>query len=152
MATRILWMAVLLAMSAAASADVYRWVDAQGRVYYSDRPVENAELVSIASRPTNPEAVAARTQAESTQRAPVASTDAQRRADQAAANAVQQDVEKARDEQCKEAQAAYKTAIEKQRLYRLGKDGERQYLTDAEITETRVNTKKAVDQLCKPAG
>jgi hypothetical protein len=152
MATRILWMGALLAISAAASADVYRWVDAQGRVHYSDRPVENAELVSIASRPTNREAVAARTEAESTQRAQVASREAQQRSEQATANAVEQDVQKSRDEQCKEAQARYKTAIESQRLYRVGKDGERQYLTDAELTETRVNSKKAVDELCKPAG
>lgn len=151
MATRILWMAVLLTISAAASAEVYRWVDGQGRVYYSDRPAENAQLVSVASRPTNREKVAERTQAEGTQRAQVADRDAQQRADQATANAVQQDVTKTREQQCKEAQERYKTAVESQRLYRVGKDGERQYLTDAELTETRVNSRKAVDELCKPA-
>lgn len=151
MATRILWMAVLLTMSAAASAEVYRWVDSQGRVYYSDRPAENAELVSIASRPTNRERVAARTEAEGAERAQTAQRNTQQQSEQATANAVQQDVTKARAEQCKEAQAAYKTATEKQRLYRVGKDGERQYLTDAELTEARINSKKAVDELCKPA-
>ena len=151
MATRVLWMAVLLMLSAAASAEVYRWVDGQGRVYYSDRPAENAQLVSIASRPTNREAVTARTQAADAQRAQVAERDAQQGADQATANAVQQDVQKSREEQCKQAQAHYKTAVESQRLYRLGKDGERQYLTDAELTEARVNSKRAVDELCKPA-
>lgn len=151
MATRILWMAMLLTMSAAASAEVYRWVDGQGRVYYSDRPAENAQLVTIASRRTNREAVAARTQTAGAQRAQVAERDAQQRADQATANAVQQDVNKSREQQCKEAQERYKTAIESQRLYRVGKDGERQYLTDAELTEARVNSRRAVDELCKPA-
>lgn len=151
MATRILWMAVLLTISAAASAEVYRWVDGQGRVCYSDRPAENAQLVSVASRPTNREKLATRTENERAQRAQVASSEAQQRADQEAANAVQQDVDKSREQQCKDAQARYKTAIESQRLYRIGKDGERQYLTDAELTEARVNSKKAVNELCRPA-
>lgn len=152
MATRLISFLVLLAVSAAASAEVWRWVDSQGRVHYSDVPVEGATRVEgVRSRATDREAVAQRTAAEGEQRAQVASRAAQQRADQETANAVQQDVTRTRAEQCKQAQEQYRVAVESQRLYRMGKDGERVYLTEAELTEARVNSRKAVDELCKPA-
>src|SRR5260221_6427667 len=39
--------AALALVSGAASASIYRWVDADGRVHYTDKPVENAEPVNI---------------------------------------------------------------------------------------------------------
>ncbi len=155
MTTRListLWALALLSVSAAATADVWRWVDSRGNVHYSDVPIEGATRVEgVSSRSTNRETVAARTAAEGEQRSQVATREAQQRADQATATAVQQDVTRTRDEQCKQAQQLYKTAVESQRLYRMGKDGERVYLTDAELTEARVNSRKAVDELCRPA-
>jgi hypothetical protein len=59
---------------------------------------------------------------------------------------VNKDVSKTRDEQ----QAGQNSiaAIESQKLYRVGKDGERYYLTSAEIDEARLNTRRAMDQVC----
>ena len=151
MKTRVFCMVALLTLSATASAEVYRWVDRQGRVHYSDRPSENAQLVSVRSRPSSAETVAARTDQEAEQRAQAAAQEAEQRSEQATAQAVQQDVNRSREEQCKKAQEAYRTATESQRLYRPGKNGEREYLTDAELTETRINARKAMDNLCKPA-
>ncbi len=156
MTTRListLWALALLSLSAAASADVWRWVDRQGNVHYSDVPVEGATRVEgVSSRATNREVVAQRTAEEGEQRAQVATREAQERADQATASAVKEDVTRTREEQCKQAQLLYKTAVESQRLYRVGKDGERVYLTDAELSEARVNSRKAVDELCRPTG
>lgn len=152
MTRRLIALMVLLTVSAAASAEVWRWVDSQGRVHYSDVPIEGATLVEgVTSRHTNREVVAQRTAAEGEQRAQVAARETQQRAQQATSSAVQQDVDHSREEQCKKAQEQYKTAVESQRLYRVGKDGERVYLNDAELTEARVNSRKAVDELCKPA-
>ena len=150
MKMRVFCMAALLTLSATASAEVYRWVDGQGRVHYSDRPSENAQLVSVRSRPSSDETPARASQA-AEQRSQVATQEAQERSDEATTQAVQQDVNQVRAEKCKKAQEAYTTAIESQRLYRQGKDGEREYLTDAELTEARINSRKAVDQWCKPA-
>jgi Domain of unknown function (DUF4124) len=153
MTRRLIALTVLLTVSAAASAEVWRWVDSQGRVHYSDVPIEGATRVEgVNSRTTNREVVAQRTANESEQRAQLATRETQQRTEQATSEAVQQDVGRAREEQCKKAQEQYKTAVESQRLYRVGKDGERVYLTDAELTEARVNSRKAVDELCKPAG
>ncbi len=151
MKMRVFCMAALLTLSATASAEVYRWVDGQGRVHYSDRPSANAQLVSVRSRPSSDETVAARASQDAEQRSQAATQEAQERSDQQTTQAVQQDVNQVRAEKCKKAQEAYTTAIESQRLYRQGKDGEREYLTDAELTEARINSRKAVDQWCKPA-
>jgi hypothetical protein len=138
--------ALLLSLSAA--ADVYRWVDANGRVHYSDRPRAGAERIKVDSRPTDTEAVEQREQQTYAERAKAEAAQQTQQGEDAVAKNVAQDVTKTREEQCKKAQADYKIAIESQRLYRTGKDGERVYLTDAEINETRVNARKAVDQLC----
>jgi hypothetical protein len=140
----------LLTVSFAASAEVYRWVDGQGNVHYADRPAgDNAELVStIVTHRSNPTVVAQRTQTEQTQRQQAADQRQEQQDQDAAASAVRKDVKETRAEQCKKAQEQYKTAIESQKLYRVGKNGEREYLTSAEIDEARINSKRAVDLAC----
>ena len=153
MLKRIAWGLLLASLSMAASADVFRWVDPQGRVHYSDRPeAENAvRVVGVATHASDSAAIAARMQAESDQRAKLAAQENQQRADQSAAKAVQNDVTKSREDQCKEAKERYRVAIESQKLYRVGKDGERQYLTSQEIDEARLNSRKDMDTVCGQA-
>lgn len=43
---------VLLLFGVAASAQVYKWVDADGIVHYSDQPAPGAERVDLPSRPS----------------------------------------------------------------------------------------------------
>jgi len=146
---RIVAVLGLMAVSVAAPADVYKWVDSQGRVYYSDRPdVDNAERLAVATRRTNPEQVAQRNEAAREQRQVTDAQSAQQRRDQTSTQAVRNDVSKTRSEQCKAAKEQYRVAIESQKLYRVGKDGERQYLTSTEIDEARLNTRRAMDQVC----
>ena len=47
MQTRPIWLLVGLLVSAAAMAQAYRWVDADGIVHYSDRPEPGAERVEL---------------------------------------------------------------------------------------------------------
>lgn len=46
-ATALALGAALLLVSAAAAAEIYRWVDAKGKVHYSDRPVADAQSVEV---------------------------------------------------------------------------------------------------------
>ena len=49
-----------LVLAAGVGAEIYTWVDAQGNVYYSDKPEDaRASRVAIESRRTDPERVAA---------------------------------------------------------------------------------------------
>ncbi len=152
MKMRIAAMLGLIVVSYAASADVYKWVDTQGRVHYSDRPdMQDAERVAVASKRSDPLAIAQRTEAEREQRQQADAQSTQQRREQTTARAVREDVSKSRDQQCTEAKEQYRVAIESQKLYRIGKDGERQYLTSAEIDEARMNARRAMDEVCTPA-
>jgi len=51
---RTLLVSALLLCAAAASAQVYKWVDEDGVVHYSDQPVPGAEIVTLPKRSSTP--------------------------------------------------------------------------------------------------
>jgi hypothetical protein len=139
---RVLICAVLLTWSTLASAVVYKWVDAQGKVQYGDRPpdgvhAEVVELLGVNNR-------AAASPSASKAAAPASAPSETRKA-------VDSDVAQARQKQCADAQERYKHLIEGRHLYKTGDNGERQYLTSEEIDSERLNTKRDVDELCNGA-
>jgi hypothetical protein len=144
---RLLLFAALLAWSGMASAVVYKWVDAQGKLQYGDRPPDgvHAEVVELLVAHNNSSARSAPTSA---QAAPAARTAAPTDKDANDKTAVAQDVAQTRDKQCTEAQDRYKKLIEGRRLYKTGPDGERQFMNSEEIDTERLNAKKDVDATC----
>jgi hypothetical protein len=144
---RVLLCAVLLAWSGLASAVVYKWVDAQGKVQYGDRPPDgvHAEIVEgLGSRGTRSEQArpaVASAPADSSLPAKNAQEDGTKKA-------VADDVAQVKEKQCADAQARYKSLIEGRRLYKSGTDGERQYLTSEEIDAERLNAKRDIDTIC----
>ncbi len=144
---RVLLCTALMVWSAMASAVVYKWVDAQGKIQYGDRPPDgvHADVVELlgthvahgaAPAPDHAPSPAPRTAASGDPGAPDTK------------NAVAQDVAEAREKQCADAQDHYKKLIEGRRLYKTGADGERQYLTSDEIDAERLNAKRDVDAIC----
>jgi len=140
----------------AAQADVYRSVDAQGQVHYSDTPTPGSELVHVqrggGGIAFNSTTAAA---AKSTSAATAASTAAKANgqvqdplAKQAAEKAVQQDVEQTRADQCTKAKSDYEAAIAARRIYKTGTNGEREYLSDDEAEQQRVNLHQAMQTAC----
>ena len=144
---RLLLFAALLAWSGMASAVVYKWVDAQGKLQYGDRPPDgvHAEVVELLVAHNNSSARSAPTSA---QAAPAARTAAPTVKDVNDKTAVAQDVAQTRDKQCTEAQDRYKKLIEGRRLYKAGANGERQFLSSEEIDTERLNAKQEVDTIC----
>jgi hypothetical protein len=142
---RLLLFAALVAWSSMAGAVVYKWVDAQGKLQYGDRPPDgvHAEVVELlgthVARSSTPEP------------AKTAATSQAAPADAATKKAVDADVAQSREKQCADAQDRYKKMIEGRRLYKTGADGERQYLTSDEIDSERVNAKRDVDAICNSA-
>jgi len=143
---RLLLFAALLAWSGMASAVVYKWIDAQGKLQYGDRPPDgvHAEVVELLVAHN----ASARSAPTSTQAAPTAKTAAPTVKDINDKNAVAQDVAQTRDKQCTEAQDRYKKMIEGRRLYKAGPNGERQFLSSEEIDTERLNAKQEVDNVC----
>ena len=138
---RLLLFAALVAWSGMAGAVVYKWVDAQGKVQYGDRPPDGVHAVVMELLGTHvARSVSAPAKAAATGQAPPA--------DVAAKKAVDADVAQTREKQCADAQDRYKKLIEGRRLYKTGASGERQYLTSDEIDSERVNAKRDVDTTC----
>ncbi|HEV7985401.1 MAG TPA: DUF4124 domain-containing protein [Steroidobacteraceae bacterium] len=149
---------------AAARADVYRSVDAQGQVHYSDTPTPGAELVHVqrggdtgtftAPKPSSASDSAQQPAARNSPPTPaqaVARSNAAAQDDitrQNAQKAVQQDVDQIRADQCKKATADYDASVQARRIYRTGADGERQYLTDEEADQQRLNLRMAMQSAC----
>jgi hypothetical protein len=133
---RFLLCAALLAWSTLASAVVYKWVDAQGKVEYGDRPPDgvHAEVVELLGTKS------AATPAPAVEKPPAITSETKK--------AVDSDVAQTREKQCAEAQDRYKKLIEGRRLYKTGDNGERQYLTSEEIDAERLNAKRDIDTIC----
>jgi len=144
-----------LACTAVHAGDVYMYKDASGNTMYTDRPMPGAVRVSTAvQRPTE---VAERNYAaqQSTNKQQLAASDqrlAQGKADQRAAAQVAKDLEASRAERCKQARDNYTAALNARRLYNEDKDGKRNYLSDAELAQERVEAQKAVESICGPQG
>jgi hypothetical protein len=147
---RLLLCAALIAWSGMASAIVYKWVDAQGKVQYGDRPPDgvHAEVVEL---PGNHAPRPAPAPAATSANPPPGGGNAQRTQaarDASTKQAVDSDVAQTREKQCIDAQDHYKRLIEGRKLYKTGPDGEREYLTSDEIDAERINAKREVDSVC----
>jgi hypothetical protein len=127
-----------------ARADVFRWVDEQGVPHYSDQWVPGSQVIKTSkahpasefnSRPAD-------------QKSLTAANASPQPADQENARAVQQDLARTREAQCKKAKAAYMDAITHRRVYKTDSQGERSYLSDAQIDAYRMETRKAVQEAC----
>jgi Domain of unknown function (DUF4124) len=142
----------LIAWSGMAGAVVYKWIDAQGKLQYGDRPPDGAHAEVVELLGTHvARAAAAR---ESPTAVSSSSSSSPRTAaagpqdDGTLKKSVEGDVEQARAKQCADAQDLYKKLIEGRRLYKTGANGERQYLTSDEIDAERVNAKRDLDAIC----
>jgi uncharacterized protein YaiL (DUF2058 family) len=146
---RLLLVAALIAWSGMASAVVYKWTDAQGKLQYGDRPPDgvHAEVVELLATHASRGAA---TKAAETVQSPKTAANAVSK-DDPAKKAVDEDVSQTRDKQCTEAQERYKKLIEGRRLYKTGADGERQYMNSQEIDTERVNAKRDIDAICNSA-
>ena len=150
-AGRVLCLAAALALIAApALADVYKWMDAQGRVHYTDRPPPtDGKLVSVETgggtrgQHASPAPAAAPAPANAPQLPPPSPAEAAR-----LRKTVDADVAGARAEQCKAAQEHYQKYVTSRKIFREGANKERVYLSDAEADAERVNARRDVEELC----
>ncbi len=142
-------LALTLTLASAASADVYRYVDAQGNVQYTDKPaLLPAQKLAVQSRATDATEVDASATAEQTRAAAADAARRQAAARQADQNQANRITATAKAEQCVKARERNETYSTSKRLYETLPDGERRYLTDAELDEARAQAEKAVAEMC----
>jgi hypothetical protein len=146
---------VLAQARLAHAGDVYKYVDERGTTLYTDKPIPGAVLVSTgAQRPAEvtQRMSAANTSATNAQLTASNQRIASAQTDSRVAATVAKDLEVSRAERCKKAREVYTTSINSQRLYRATPDGKREYLSDAELAQQRIDSAKAVESICGPQG
>jgi hypothetical protein len=137
--------AALVAAVGIARADqhiVYAWTDAHGEVHYTDQWRPGAKLIRI-------DTVHQLTDSGAMQGIQNESNAASKEvAQQEDAQAVQQDVAKARAAQCAQDKAQYQKLIESRRIFTTDKNGERHYLSDADADAMRLKARQAMEADC----
>jgi hypothetical protein len=144
----------LVPMDPAHAGDVYKYVDERGVTLYTDKPMPGAVLVSRdVQRPA--EVTQRNFNANQTATAGQLNASNQRIAENQSntriAADVAKDLEASRLDRCKKARTQYENSINSQRLYR-EKDGQREYLTEAELAQARVDSRKQMEAICGPQG
>lgn len=132
-----------------AAADVYMYKDEKGNTQYTDKPpVLPAERLNVQSRRTDTVEAQERSQAVVQRANPNAPPPAagNSKADQKAATEA---TAKDRADRCIKARERYDKYMNSQRLFEEGKDGERRYLTDAELDTARNQAKASMDAMCQ---
>jgi hypothetical protein len=146
---RNLCLAVLAtgAAVAAYASDVYRYVDANGGVHYSDTWVPGATLIHIEHGKTEAAPRPAPTaQAKPAQPGGNAAADLQKQANQ---QALQTEMTQAQGDACSKATDAYNQAIRTRRIYKSSADGSnRDYLSEDEANAYRLQLRDTMQQAC----
>ena len=143
---------LLLLSTAASAAEIYKWTDEDGNVHYGDRPdgitdTTEVELVTVTSRRTNPERVQAGVAARQERDGARADARSEREAARQAADEARA-AEEERAERCVASRARLEKYVVSRRLYRVGDDGEREYLDDSQIEEARAQAQQQVEEYC----
>ncbi len=137
------------------AGDVYKYTDERGNTLYTDKPMPGA--VKVSSGAVRPPEVSARSyaaqQSASNQQLTASNQRiAQSNDDSRIAATVAKDLEATRLDRCKKAREEYQNTINNRRLYRLDKDGSRVYLSEAELSQQRLDSAKSVEAICGPQG
>ena len=156
--------AILLALCVAlpASAQMYKWVDADGKVRYSDTPpptnVKTEKLRIPAHAPNAPAATAAKggsskEASKSAPRTPAEQEQAFRKRQQEAAKEQEKQAQKeseaaGRADDCKRAKAALAGLEAGGRQATVNEKGERVFLDDQQIVQEKARARQAVTANC----
>jgi len=141
---RLIVLALALALAQAASAQLYKYVDKDGKTVYSDQPPANTDSKQInvqtgTSAPTQvPKSAVERDK------------EAQKARDEA--NKKSADAAKAaalKDAQCEAARQNLAQYTNGGRMQRTLPNGDREFLSDDEIDAGREKAQKQVDDICK---
>jgi hypothetical protein len=137
---------VLIGALSVARADVYRWVDENGEPHYSDQWIPGSTVIKTDRTHPNADSFNHTVQ----QKGLTAQSDkaSAQVADQDNARAMQQDKANSQAAQCKASQDRYMKAIMSRRVYKEGKDGTREYLSDTDADAYREAARKDVMSVC----
>lgn len=158
---RPLLLGVLLAVSATAAAQLYRWVDKDGRVHYTATPppagaTKSRTIETPATPPAPPAASGEPAAKDDARKGPLTPVEqeaafrkrqleAQKAAEKAALERQQEETRLANCERAREALATFESG---QRISRTNAQGERYYLDDAARARETEAARRTVQDWC----
>ena len=152
---RIIVLAAALAFAPVAFAQLYKYVDKDGKTVYSDQPPVNIDSKQLnAPARSAPAAAAAAAAAAAPVKSAVErdkdlekSREESRERQKKAADAEKKSAEA--EARCSQSKSAYTTYADGGRILKYNDKGEREYLGDAEIEQERARTRREMDEACK---
>jgi hypothetical protein len=145
----LLTLAAATLAAGTAVADVYKYKDEKGNIQYTDKPPSlPAERLNVQSQRTDVVAAQERSQAvvqaanPNTRPAAAGNSTAEQKA-------AAEESAKDKAERCIKARERYDRYMNSPKLYEKGEDGERRYLTDAELDAARSSAKASMDVMCQ---
>ena len=141
---------VLGSPAAANEAEVFKWVDADGIVHYSDVPVdERAQVTGIRSERTDRRAVREQQLRDWEQTQQQEQQEEEQAAEDRVAAERQAEDRQIQSDRCAAARERAQRYAEAHRLFEPLPNGDRRYLTDEEITAAREAAELEVSQWCR---
>jgi hypothetical protein len=145
---KFLIVAVALALAPLASAQLYKYVDKNGKTVYTDQPPPESDpksmrIPSSATGGAPAPAKSAVQQDKELQKGRDKAAEASKKAEETASRARQQ------EELCTSATMAYNQYAQGGRITKLDEKGEKIFLGDAEIDAARERAKAKMDEVCK---
>jgi hypothetical protein len=122
-------------------ADIWKWVDSDGHIHYSDRWSPGAVRIK-ADHPDSS------TSGDDKKLATTSQQISDQLHKEAIVRSVKQDEAAQREQECKDAQDRYAKAIHARRIYTTDDSGNRQYLSDDDAEQARIQAKADVDKYC----
>ena len=145
---RIVILACALALAPVVSAQLYKYLDKDGKTVYTDQPPASADTkqMHIPSTATGPAPAPGKSsvqQDKELQKARDKAKESGKKSDEVAARA------RAEEERCQSAKTAYEHYSQGGRISKYNDKGERVFLGDAEIDSERERARQKVDEVCK---
>jgi len=135
-----------LVCAPATAGQIYRWVDEAGQMHYGDRPVDDRarEVTVTPPPPVDQPGQERRLEA---QRKLLKVLDEERQQQREAEAKAEQRREK-RERRCRRAKAELVDYGRGGAMYELGEDGQRRFLSDAEIAQRIASWKEEAERWC----
>ena len=153
---RIVAVAVAIAFAPLANAQLWKYVDKDGKTVYTDQPPVNVQSKPVAAPPPPPTPTAASGSKAGTAGNKSASErdkDAEKSRESAkdAAKKQEEAAQKAKlaEERCTQARSALQSFSEGGRLMKYNEKGERVYMDDEEIAKGLQKARQETEQACK---
>ena len=135
-------MALAFSLCLTANADVWKWVDENGKVHYSDKPEhESAVSVKLDWHSTSDLSDSSSTNSQS-------DTSRGKEIDPNETVDERQEREMAEAYYCKQANEIYDSYANAPRLYKTNADGQREFLSDEAAAATLAESETRVSELC----